>query len=253
MKPNDQRRFVHKRTIGAIGGFLTGGAPGAILGFAGGGGGGRGGGRNLGLTDFRRREITQAMRAATARGDAREAAAFLRELGSQGALGPMQQLPPQPQFTGSDPGQGLGEPRSPTMSFAPTQEKRCFWPRKVDPITGECKTFLGQQPGPEPNGFGGGQTVEGGFNMPAFTPDVVGNISRMDGSTGPILRCPRGTVLATDNLCYAKGTKGLASFRKWKPTPPGFLPRSDVKCLRRAVAIKKNKSNRALFRQLGLG
>ena len=35
--------FVHKRLIGAVGGFLTGGPLGAISGFASGGGGGGGG------------------------------------------------------------------------------------------------------------------------------------------------------------------------------------------------------------------
>jgi len=129
----------------------------------------------------------------------------------------------------------------------------CVWPWRRDPISGTCKAFVGDQPGREKGGVGGGQAVVGGFNMPAFVPDVVGNISRQDGSSGPILRCPTGTVLATDNLCYAKGTKGLAAHRKWKPTPPGFLPRADVKCLRRSVAIKKNKSNRAMFKELGLG
>jgi len=146
--------------------------------------------------------------------------------------------------------------RNPGVSFtgfAPSQPQKCNWPQRPDPITGRCRTFVGQQPGPEPGGVGGGEVVEGSFNMPAFTPDVVGNISRRDGSTGPILRCPRGTVLATDNLCYAKGTKGLAAFRKWKPAPPAFLPRRDMVCLRRSVAIRKNKTNRALFRELGLG
>jgi len=31
--PNDQRAFIHKRTIGAIGGFLRGGPAGAVSGF----------------------------------------------------------------------------------------------------------------------------------------------------------------------------------------------------------------------------
>jgi len=41
MLPNDQRAFVHKRIIGAVGGFVSGGGvTGAIRGFAQGGGGG---------------------------------------------------------------------------------------------------------------------------------------------------------------------------------------------------------------------
>jgi len=42
-RPNDQRNFVHKRILGGIGGFLSGGPGGAIGGFLGSGGGrGRG-------------------------------------------------------------------------------------------------------------------------------------------------------------------------------------------------------------------
>lgn len=38
-KPNDQRNFVHKRIIGAVGGFIGGGPGGAVKGFFGSGGG----------------------------------------------------------------------------------------------------------------------------------------------------------------------------------------------------------------------
>jgi len=136
-----------------------------------------------------------------------------------------------------------------------------------DPFSGECVFKFGEQQGPDmengsfpdrdANGVdhsgGAGAAVRGGFNMPAFVPGVVGNITRRDGTTGPILRCPRGTVLATDNLCYAKGIRGLAAHRKWKPGPRPFLPPKDIQCLRRAVAIRKNKDNRRMFRELGLG
>jgi len=44
--PNDRRNFVHKRIIGAVGGFLGGGPVGAVGGFV--GGGGRGGRRSGG-------------------------------------------------------------------------------------------------------------------------------------------------------------------------------------------------------------
>jgi len=37
--PNDRRNFVHRRVIGAVGGFLGGGIPGAASGFVRGGGG----------------------------------------------------------------------------------------------------------------------------------------------------------------------------------------------------------------------
>ena len=40
-RPGDERRFVHRRIGGAIGGFLGGGPAGAVAGFLGGGGGER--------------------------------------------------------------------------------------------------------------------------------------------------------------------------------------------------------------------
>lgn len=192
--------FVHKRLIGAVGGFVTGGPGGAVKGFFQGGGG---------VRDHRQ----------------------------------------PPVFTGLDPGAGLGRGFAagcqPGFVFRNGRCERSGFGGFVE------RALPGGRTGTQADIAGG--TVEGGFNMPAFVPAVVGNISRLDGSSGPILRCPRGTVLATDDLCYAKGTKGLTAFRKWKPTPPGFLPRRDVVCLRRAVAIRGNKTNRKLFRQLGLG
>jgi len=63
MKPNDQRGFVHKRIIGAVGGFLGGGPVGAVGGFVG-GGGRRGGGQPLSQRsmDFRSRPCAGANR-----------------------------------------------------------------------------------------------------------------------------------------------------------------------------------------------
>ena len=40
-RPNDERGFVHKRLLGAVGGFIGGGPAGAISGFLGGGGRGK--------------------------------------------------------------------------------------------------------------------------------------------------------------------------------------------------------------------
>lgn len=127
--------------------------------------------------------------------------------------------------------------------------------RERNPVTGQCGApFVGTQPGAD---FRGGairtDAVAGGFNMPAFVPEVVGNISRTDGSTGPILRCPRGTVLATDNLCYAKGTKGLAAHRKWKKGPPPFLTGADRKCLLRANTLRSSKTSKRILKELGMG
>lgn len=188
--------FVHKRLIGAVGGFLSGGPAGAIAGFAGGGGG-----------------------------------------------APSQH---RPAFTGLNPGMGLG--------FAPGGP--C--PRgHTRTASGACRRTVGAAVGDfftpgTPFSDQPGEAVTGGFNMPAFVPSVVGNITRIDGSSGPILRCPRGTVLATDNLCYAKGTKGLAPNRKWKPGRRPFLPSQDLRALDRVAALKGNKVLKGRIRALGL-
>jgi len=151
---------------------------------------------------------------------------------------------PDPRFTGSQPGLGLG--------FGPSTTT-CGFGQRRDPNTGLCKTFFGSQPGFDRGREGPGEAVAGGFNMPAFVPDVVGTITRIDGSAGPILRCPRGTVLATDDLCYAKGTKGLAAHRKWPMGTRPFLSGGDVKCLRRANTLRRSKGSRKLLRELGMG
>jgi len=100
---------------------------------------------------------------------------------------------------------------------------------------------------------GFGEAVIGGFGRPALVPRVVGAIERADGSVGQILRCPPGAVLAIDDLCYTKGTKGLAANRKWPPGTAPFLTGGDVKCLRRADSLRKSKANRKLLRGLGMG
>ena len=95
--PNDVRYFVHKKllrkAVGVAASFIPGGSTALAIGRSLRGGGGQGlatlSDPTLGapLSDARRREITRAMEAASARGDSREASAFLRELGSQGPLG----------------------------------------------------------------------------------------------------------------------------------------------------------------------
>jgi len=193
--PGDRRAFVHKRIIGAVSGFVTGGPAGAAAGFI------RGG------------------------------------------------RPPGPGSVATSG--GFGVPRSLDDGCPPGQRRS-----GTDCVTAGFKGALQRT---IPFGATGtisdvtGEAVMGAFNVPATVPAQVGSIERHDGVVSPILRCPRGQVLATDNLCYAKGIKGLAAFRKWKPAAKGFLPRRDVACLRRAIAIKKSKTNRAMLRELGLG
>ena len=186
--------FVHRRIGAAIGGFVTGGAVGAVTGFIGGG------------------------------------------------------AAPAPVFTGADRGQGLGGVSCPPGAVGNTN-------------TGVCETpgFLGTAQRFVPGGATGtiadafGEAVMGSFGIPVLVPAQVGTISRRDGSVGPILRCPPGMVLAVDNLCYSKGTRGLASFRKWKPGTRPFLTGGEVRVLRRAETLRRGKSTKKTLKALGLG
>lgn len=152
-------------------------------------------------------------------------------------------------FTGADRGQGLGRP----PGCPPTTQR--------NPRTGACEQtgvvaavqrFVpGGATGVLPDEFG--EAVMGGFGVPALVPAQVGSITRRDGSVGPILRCPPGSVLAVDNLCYNKGVKGLAAFRKWKPGTRPFLTGGEVRILRRAETLRSGKGTKKTLKALGLG
>lgn len=97
-----------------------------------------------------------------------------------------------------------------------------------------------------------GDAVLGAWGIPALVPAQVGTITRNDGSSGPIYRCPRRMVLGEDNLCYRKGSIPNARRKHPRGTRP-FLTGGDRKCLMRAARLKKSKANKRLLRQLGLG
>lgn len=151
--------FVHRRILGGVTGFFSGGLTGAARGFVEGGAGSKAG---LPIQrSFRR--------------------------------------PPVAKFAGI-----------PIPSAIP-----CVLPFRRDPITQECKLFIGGQPGPEPGGVGGGQAVLGRFGA-ALVPDVRDVMA---------LRCLPGMVLGKmeadgGHLCY--NVKDLTNKeRKW---PRGRRP-----------------------------
>jgi len=124
-----------------------------------------------------------------------------------------------------------------------TQQIDCLIPgQRVDPVTGECRFFLGEQSGPDT----GGQAVVGSFGLPAMVPAIVGEIRGK-----PVRRCSRGSVLGTDNLCYSKAVLPPRSkFRKWKRPPRPALSRRDEVAIRRAAGAKERVLN--LAREAGL-
>jgi len=210
---DEARHRVHRRLLRAATGFLTGGPTGAVGGFL------SPSARkqpaiaskfratpvssvSLSLTPARRRAITRAMTAATARGAVGEAAAFLRELGSQGPLGAGVSIPQIPQI--------------PIVG--------CIPPFRLDPITGKCKLFIGDVPGPDPKPPGTDVVLHGGdpfHHPPGHHHPVVPEVFT-DGSTrdGVRRRCPRKYVLGEDNMCYF----GLARNSKWRKWSPGRRP-----------------------------
>ena len=167
--PNDRRNFVHKRIIGAVGGFLGGGPAGAIGGFVGGGGGG--GGRAPGARPPQE-GIDNMIRAgmfAIPGMTAAEVAARRQNLAIGGFL-------------------------PPPASFGPTSDpgSPCGFGKVFDVQKGRCVWGLGTDVGPEPGGVGGGQAVMGRYGA-ALVPDVQQRRH---------LDCLPGMVLGTDSLCY---------------------------------------------------
>ncbi len=115
------------------------------------------------------------------------------------------------------------------------------FPIRVGPIGIDPGAFLpGGDPGigfvPRETTTAVGEAVIGAFDMPAIVPEVVGTIRRRDGSTGPILHCPPGSVLGRDDLCYM----GLTNkWRKWPKASRPPVSASDAKCIRRAASATK--------------
>ena len=83
-----------------------------------------------------------------------------------------------------------------------------------------------------------GNAVMGGFGVAALEPAMVGNITRRDGTQGVILRCPRGTILAIDNLCYNKSVLPV-KFRKWRPAPKGPISAKDWRTVKTFDSVQK--------------
>lgn len=102
--------------------------------------------------------------------------------------------------------------------------------------TGVAGTIQRTLPGGATGVMPVGQATIGSFGIPAVFPMVAGNISRKDGTTGPILRCPSKMVLGSDDLCYQKPLP--RRFRKWKPDRKPPITAQDAQAIRRANSAK---------------
>ena len=111
--------------------------------------------------------------------------------------------------------------------FNPSGSPECIWPWRRDPITGECKVFLGDVPGADPTGNGGtppgqaGSRIHGEFFHTDQVPRQVSVTVR---------RCPRGHVLGKDRWCHPKGS--IPNKERLYPKPPRPLGSvREMKCI----------------------
>lgn len=101
----------------------------------------------------------------------------------------------------------------------------CFDPFNIVP--GGAEVFSGPVIG---SGDGFGAAVVGAFGMAALIPAIVGEVNG-----NPIRRCPRGSVLGKDDLCYNKLPK---NFRKWPRAARAPVTAGDAKAIRRAESAR---------------
>lgn len=121
-------------------------------------------------------------------------------------------------------------PFQPTTMAQTAPSGPCDWGQRENPVTGQCEWFVGDQPGPEPGGVGGGQVVQGAWGLPAVVPDV---------KMRRVLKCERGLVLGIDNLCYPRAVLSSRNVhRKWRRPPKPTVSRRDEVAIRRAAAAK---------------
>ena len=109
-----------------------------------------------------------------------------------------------------------------------------------NPVGPGCIDLLALPPGGDPALTPGadffGEAVVGAFGMAALQPAIVGSITDKDGNVNAIRRCPAGTVLGRDNLCY---NKLPANWRKWPKAARAPVTAADAKCIRRAASATK--------------
>jgi len=265
-RPSERRHFVHKRiarkALSIAAGFIPGGSTALAIGRS--LVGGRRGTviqrapalRNLGLTEGRRREITRAMQAATARGDTFTAGRFLLELGTQGALGPRMIAAPRPpsvppvnpvrlaviQAKPTPPIRlPIARERIPTvLAGATTMLHRGIVAslpcipgiQKRDPITGKCvSAFIGTLPGIDDptTRMEVGEAVMGRFGA-AYMPGS----KIVDRAI-----CLPGDVVGADGLCYPKRSL-RNSERAWPKGRRPLLTGGEM----RAISVASRAANR---------
>lgn len=109
----------------------------------------------------------------------------------------------------------------------------CVWPWRVDPNTGRCDLFMGDQPGPNgaghpvmvPAGAPGGPPPGKQVTAPTMTQRLV-------------RRCPAGFVLGRDLLCYWHLPRN-SKWRKWRPGRKPAFTGGDLNAISKAAALSE--------------
>lgn len=124
---------------------------------------------------------------------------------------------------------------------------KCRWPKRMDPRTGTCRVFLGEQSGPNGDDDNGvpttevGEAVMGRYGA-ALEPGIM-NIERAV--------CLAGMQLGKDGLCYNKGAI-TNSQRLWPRGRRPLLTGGDMRAIGQA-ARAANKLTRTTKRLESMG
>jgi len=127
---------------------------------------------------------------------------------------------------------GTGGPGAVFQGSAPSRalaRTDCTWPARIDPLTGQCRIFLGEVSGPDPEQPTGHVSAPGtpGSGSPApqgVVPAIRDGVRR---------RCPKRYVLGINNLCYF-GLARNSKFRKWRPGRKPMFTGGDLNAIDRA-------------------
>jgi len=169
--------FIHRTIIGLIPG---GGVVNTVLDVAGTVFGATGGGGGSGMSpegQRRQRRIDEVLSAAHVSAHARGI-----EVGPHSAHGHTPGVIAARQAIAAGVGSGFA-PNAPSSG-------PCIWPTRRDPVTGNCRVFLGDQSGPDNQPIG--DAVMGRYGAAEVPGSRI-----IDRAV-----CRRGTVLGDDGLCY---------------------------------------------------
>jgi len=118
----------------------------------------------------------------------------------------------------------------------------CIPPTRKDPITGECKMFLGEVPGPDEAPR---TRLNGQFRGAQHHPHAPVQVATT------VRRCGPGHVLSWEGMCVSK--RDIRNSDRMYPKPPRPLgTRSELKAVRVASSFgRRLKSNEKRLKKLG--